>query len=139
MKSINRFLIEKGIRSNTEEITILQMVQWVDEWQEELKQDTGIPSDFGFTYLPADKMSSEEKEQFIKTWEEQCELVPVPVVEVYEYEIFIEVDSNTSSISDFWLPVVVDKIKDPERIEEYIKKGLLRRITVKIPLDELIN
>ena len=30
-KSINRFLIEKGIKSNAQKITILQMVQWVDE------------------------------------------------------------------------------------------------------------
>lgn len=36
-KSINRFLIEKGIKSNTQKITILQMVKWVDEWQEEVK------------------------------------------------------------------------------------------------------
>ena len=38
MLSINKFLIEKGIKSNTEKITILQMVRWVDEWQEELKK-----------------------------------------------------------------------------------------------------
>jgi len=37
--TINKFLINKGIKSNTEKITILQMVQWVDEWQEsELKK-----------------------------------------------------------------------------------------------------
>lgn len=36
-KSINKFLIEKGIKSNTKKITILQMVKWVDEWQEEVK------------------------------------------------------------------------------------------------------
>ena len=36
-KSINRFLIEKGIKSNTQKITILQMVKWVDEWQEQVK------------------------------------------------------------------------------------------------------
>ena len=37
MKSINRFLIKKGIKSNTQKITILQMVKWVDEWQNEIK------------------------------------------------------------------------------------------------------
>jgi len=36
-KSINRFLIEKGIKSNTQKISIIQMVKWVDEWQEEVK------------------------------------------------------------------------------------------------------
>ena len=33
--TINKFLINKGVKSNTEKITILQMVQWVDEWQEQ--------------------------------------------------------------------------------------------------------
>ena len=33
--TINRFLINKGVKSNTETITILQMVKWVDEWQEQ--------------------------------------------------------------------------------------------------------
>ena len=33
--TINKFLINKGIKSNTETITILQMIKWVDEWQEQ--------------------------------------------------------------------------------------------------------
>lgn len=36
--TINKFLINKGIKSNTEKITILQMVLWVDEWQESEKE-----------------------------------------------------------------------------------------------------
>lgn len=36
MKSINRFLIERGVTNNDKEITILQMVQWVDDWHEEI-------------------------------------------------------------------------------------------------------
>ena len=37
-KSINRFLTEKGIKTNKEKITIMQMILWVDEWQNELNQ-----------------------------------------------------------------------------------------------------
>ena len=33
--TINKFLMNKSVKSNTEKITILQMVQWVDEWQEQ--------------------------------------------------------------------------------------------------------
>ena len=33
MKSINKFLIDKGYHSNNERITILEMVKLVDEWQ----------------------------------------------------------------------------------------------------------
>jgi len=33
--TINKFLMNKGVKSNAEKITILQMVQWVDEWQEQ--------------------------------------------------------------------------------------------------------
>ena len=33
MKSINRFLIDKGYSGNDEEISILKMVELVDEWQ----------------------------------------------------------------------------------------------------------
>ena len=43
--TINKFLIDKGIKSNSEKITILQMVQWVDEWQELEQLRIGSVSD----------------------------------------------------------------------------------------------
>lgn len=33
--TINKFLIDKGVSSNAYKITILQMVEWVDEWQKQ--------------------------------------------------------------------------------------------------------
>ena len=44
----------------------------------------------------------------------------------YEYEMFFD-DDGPISIHG-WYPISTDRIKHPEKIEEYIAKGLLRRI-----------
>lgn len=46
--------------------------------------------------------------------------------ENYEYEMFFD-DDGPISIHG-WYPISTDRIKHPEKIEEYIAKGLLRRI-----------
>lgn len=44
----------------------------------------------------------------------------------YEYEMFFD-DDGPISIHG-WYPISTDRIKHPEKIEEYIAKGLLRKI-----------
>jgi len=70
-KSINRFLIEKGIKSNAQKITILQMVQWVDEWQEEVK-NCSIPvvSNCECKNLPKGEVAISSKAITNPNWEE---------------------------------------------------------------------
>ncbi len=43
-KSINSFLIEKGYIKNDEQITVLKMVELVDEWQEQLNKEQKLHS-----------------------------------------------------------------------------------------------
>jgi len=46
----------------------------------------------------------------------------------YEYEMLIDDEENTPFATNSWIPISIDRIKNPSRIEEYIKKGILRRI-----------
>lgn len=46
----------------------------------------------------------------------------------YEYEMFIE-DDGAPFVIHSWIPIATDRIKDITRIDEYIKKGLIRKIT----------
>ena len=47
----------------------------------------------------------------------------------YEYEIFIDDKGSPFEIND-WIPIANEMIKDITKIDEYIKKGLLRRMKV---------
>lgn len=49
--------------------------------------------------------------------------------EKYEYEMFFKSEPNDFLKIDGWYPIATDRIKHPEKIEEYIQKGLLRRIS----------
>jgi len=77
MKSINRFLIKKGIKSNTQKITILQMVKWVDEWQNEIKTPMQI-------LLSELNHFPEGREALKKTrWEELLEKEKQMIIDAY--------------------------------------------------------
>ena len=60
MISINRFLIRKGFKSNDEEITILQMVELVDQWQRQVKSSLGEDNENPFL-LSGDELKRTEK------------------------------------------------------------------------------
>ena len=76
-KSINRFLIEKGIKSNTQKITILHMVKWVDEWQEQVK-NFSIPDVVGsYTHVEL-KETITDKQVFLLP-ANQCEITLIAV------------------------------------------------------------
>lgn len=44
-----------------------------------------------------------------------------------EYEVLME-SENTPFEPGTWMPISTDAIKNPEKIPEYIKKGILRKI-----------
>ena len=48
----------------------------------------------------------------------------------YEYEALVteEYSKNSPFEVGSWIPVSADRIKDPNKISEYIEKGLLRKI-----------
>ncbi len=45
----------------------------------------------------------------------------------YKYEIFIDNENSPFEVNS-WIPISLDRIKDVDRIPEYIRKGLLREI-----------
>lgn len=47
--------------------------------------------------------------------------------EQYEYEVFFESKPEDIMKIDGWVPISVDAIKYPEKINEYIKRGILRK------------
>lgn len=47
--------------------------------------------------------------------------------EDYEYEMFFNSEPSEPCQIHGWYPVATDRIRNPEKIEEYIQKGLLRR------------
>ena len=80
-----------------------------------------IPRDFLLGQLPACRLAI----QYLSE-------IGLPQIEEEvkrEYEVFIEGDSNTPFDEDQWLEIDTTTIKHPERIEEYIKNGRLRRIS----------
>jgi hypothetical protein len=46
----------------------------------------------------------------------------------YEYEHLFTPDENERCPIEGWWPIATDRIKQPERITEYIERGILRRI-----------
>jgi len=52
----------------------------------------------------------------------------VPSAPDYEYETFFKSEPTDSVKIDGWLPIATDRIKNPEKIEEYIKNGILRKV-----------
>lgn len=47
----------------------------------------------------------------------------------HEYEMHFDSDRDNSPISIYdWYPIATHRIKEPEKIPEYIEKGLLRKI-----------
>lgn len=66
----------------------------------------------------------------IKAWDETMEKFETKQLDEnqnYEYEMFID-DKNTAFEMNSWIPISTDRIKDISRIEEYIQKGLIRKI-----------
>jgi hypothetical protein len=45
----------------------------------------------------------------------------------YEYEMFID-DEGTPFEINSWIPIATDRTKDPSRIDNYIERGLLRKV-----------
>lgn len=46
----------------------------------------------------------------------------------YEYEMFIEAAEKTPFTENTWIPISTDRIKNPNNIDEYIKRGILRKV-----------
>jgi len=51
----------------------------------------------------------------------------------YEYEIFLDSEPGESVQIHGWYPITTEMIRHPEKIDEYIKTGLLRRIPISAP------
>ncbi len=49
------------------------------------------------------------------------------VLSDYEYEMFIDDEGSQFEINT-WIPIANERIKDKSRIDEYIEKGILRKI-----------
>jgi hypothetical protein len=47
----------------------------------------------------------------------------------YEYEMFFKSEPNDFCKIDGWYPIATDRIKDIDKVEEYISNGLLRRVS----------
>jgi len=47
--------------------------------------------------------------------------------EDYEYEMFFNSEPSEPCQIHGWYPIATDRIRNPEKIEEYIQKGLLRK------------
>lgn len=58
---------------------------------------------------------------------------PPPPTPDYEYELFFKSEPTDSIKIDGWMPIATERIMRPEKIEEYIKNGLLRRVQKKSP------
>ena len=54
--------------------------------------------------------------------------------EVYEYEMFFKSEESDTIKIDGWIPITTERIKYPEKIEEYITNGLLRKIVAPITI-----
>lgn len=49
--------------------------------------------------------------------------------EEFEYEMLFKSDPYNTIQLNGWYPIATNRIKHPEKIEEYIKQGVLRKIT----------
>jgi len=49
----------------------------------------------------------------------------------YEYEMFFKSEPNDFCKIDGWYPIATDRIKNIDKVEEYISSGLLRRVQIK--------
>lgn len=67
-----------------------------------------------------DKIDIEKIEQLIPV----CNIIEFE----YNYEMLFKSEPNDNIKIDGWIPIVDNMIKHPEKINEYIKKGLLRKI-----------
>jgi len=47
----------------------------------------------------------------------------------YEYEMFFKSEPNDFCKIDGWYPIATDRIKNIDKVEEYISSGLLRRVS----------
>ncbi len=56
----------------------------------------------------------------------------------WEYELLIDDEEGTPFQINDWIPIATDMIRHPEKIEEYIEKGMLRRIE-RDPIAETIK
>lgn len=49
----------------------------------------------------------------------------------YEYEMLFNSDEGEICPIDGWFPISTDRIKHPEKVSEYIERGILRKINHK--------
>lgn len=68
------------------------------------------------------------KSQLFKGTDFEAELLSTSDRPKYEYEIFFQSQSDDIVKIDGWIPIATERIRYPEKIEKYIKNGLLRRI-----------
>ena len=71
-----------------------------------------------------DKIITYLDEEYPDVFNSLVETQPIPD---YEYEMFID-DKGTPFEINTWVPIATNKIKDISKIDEYIKKGLIRKI-----------
>jgi len=46
----------------------------------------------------------------------------------YEYEMFFKSEPTDACKIDGWYPIATDRIRNPDKIDQYIKNGLLRKL-----------
>jgi hypothetical protein len=68
------------------------------------------------------------KSQLFKGTEFEAELLSTSDRPKYEYEMFFQSQDDEPVKIDGWIAIATDRIRNPERIDKYIKNGLLRRI-----------
>lgn len=71
-----------------------------------------------------------ESSEFVDIFLNQRQLLPIDSVNIslpdYEYEMLID-DEGTPFEINSWIPIATYMIKDLNRIDEYIEKGLIRK------------
>ena len=68
-----------------------------------------------------------EAKKIVEAYDEQLRIANVSIsLPDYEYEMLID-DEGTPFEINSWIPIATDRIKDSNRIGEYIAKGLIRK------------
>jgi len=89
-------------------------------------KESGSP--MGNTWTVVEHLESDKfGNPYLGVAEREVEIPPSTKPD-YEYETFFESKPEDFCKIDGWYPIATDSIRNPEKIEEYIQKGILRRI-----------
>lgn len=77
-----------------------------------------------------DKITNYQSQKSLVTGEDQNE------TDEYEYEMFFDSHPGERVQMHGWYPIATERIKRPEKIPEFIKSGLLRKIKKETPVTD---